>query len=145
MSLSYQKSIEFNASKEQVWDALTNPAKTKQYMYGCEVISNWNVGDPIIWKGLTEDGQEIIYVKGEITAIDPGNSVSFSMFDPNMGLQDVPENYVYLTYTLSSQGETTSLHLDQGDYSSVENGQQRYEDTIKGWEYVYPLMRKVIE
>ena len=54
-------------------------------------------------------------------------------------------NYVYLTYSLSSDGEKTTLHLDQGDYSSVENGQQRYEDTIKGWEYVYPLMRKVIE
>ena len=63
------KEIMFSASKSAVWDLLTNPQKTKQYMFGCEVLSSWEVGAPIIWKGLTEAGAEIIYVKGEILQI----------------------------------------------------------------------------
>lgn len=135
----------FQASQEQVWDLLTNPALTKQYMFGCEVLSDWQVGSQIDWKGKTEDGQDIIYVTGEITAIDSGNSVSFTMFDPNMGLQDIPENYATLTYQLSSGQQGTVLTLLQSYLPGAENGQKRYEDSLKGWEMILPVMKQLVE
>ena len=36
-------SILINASPEKVWDALVNPDKVKQYMFGATLISNWRV------------------------------------------------------------------------------------------------------
>jgi uncharacterized protein YndB with AHSA1/START domain len=36
--------IHINVSKENVWDALVNPSKTKVYMFGCETISDWKIG-----------------------------------------------------------------------------------------------------
>ena len=37
--------VEIKAPASSVWDALTNPAMTKQYMFGCETISDWEKGD----------------------------------------------------------------------------------------------------
>lgn len=137
------KTIPFEGNQEQVWDLLTNPAKTQKYMFGCEVLSDWKLGSTIIWKGKTEEGEDIIYVKGEITEIDMGTTVSFTMFDPNMGLKDIPENYVKLTYDLESSGEETVLKLIQ-DFTGVENAQNRYDESVKGWDMVIDLMKGVL-
>lgn len=139
-----KEEIDFNFSKKQVWNLLTNPEITKQYMYGCEVLSEWKVGSPIIWKGITEDGTEVIYVKGEIIEIEKEKKVTFTMFDPNKGMEDKLENYVNLTYELQKLKNGTKLILTQGDFSKAENGKDRYEESSKGWEMVLPIMKKVI-
>lgn len=139
-----KKEIEFKASKEKVWDLLTNPEMTKQYMFGCKVLSNWNIGEPIVWEGLMEDGTKINYVKGNIIEHVPGEKVSFTMFDPNMGIQDIPENYVKLTYELSNVEIGTKLAIIQGDFSGTENAENRFEESKKGWEMVIPIMKEMI-
>jgi len=140
-----KREVAFNAPMETVWDLLTNPAMTRQYMFGCEVLSEWTVGSPIIWQGKTAEGKDIIYVKGVITEIQPGEKVSFTMFDPNMGIADIPENYVTLTYQLAALENGTQLTLIQGDYKGVENAEKRFEESEKGWEMVIPLMKGMLE
>src|SRR5438128_2229355 len=88
--LIVKKSITLNANISKVWEALTNPQLTKQYMYNCEVISDWKVGSPLVWKG-TEDGK--VYVRGNIVSIDPGRRLQFTAFDPNSEMEDTPSNY----------------------------------------------------
>ncbi len=138
------KAIQFQADPKAVWNLLTNPEMTQQYMFGCAVLSDWQVGQPILWQGKTEDGKDIIYVKGEILVIEQGTKVTFSMFDPNMGLEDVPSNYVNLTYELKANPQGTLLTLTQGDYAGVEKADSRYADSIRGWEMVIPLMQKLL-
>lgn len=140
-----KKEIQFNANKEEIWNLLTNPKMTKQYMFGCEVLSDWNVGNKIIWKGYTEDGKEVIYVKGEITEIIQGEKVSFTMFDPNIGIKDIPENYVNLTYELTELENRTRLTIVQGDFSGAENAEKRFAESKGGWDMVIPLMKKLVE
>ena len=141
-----KKSISIKAKVKTVWNALTNPEITKQYMYGCAVISDWKLGSPIYWNGTTEDGQEITYVKGTIETIDSPNQVQFSMFDPNSGLADVPENYVSLSYNVVAQDDDTTLFsLEQGDYATVENSSKRYEESIQGWDFVLPVLKELTE
>ncbi|MTI30280.1 SRPBCC domain-containing protein [Xanthovirga aplysinae] len=143
-TLILNKEIDFPASKESIWNLLTNPEMTRQYMFGCEVLSEWKQGSSITWKGKSENGKEVTYVKGEIIEILKGEKVTFSMLDPNMGIEDVPENYVNLTYNLEKSEDSTRLRLIQGDFATVENGKKRYEEAIKGWEMVFPLMEKII-
>lgn len=140
-----QKTLTTTASISKLWAFLTEADKTKQYMFGCEVLSSWEIGAPVIWQGQTEDGKEIIYVKGELTKIEPLKVLQFTMFDPNMGLADVPQNYVLLTYTLSEKEGQTLLHVEQGDYAKVDNGQSRLEESEKGWDYVLPLLKELVE
>ena len=138
------KQTVFNATEVELWDLLTNPLKTKQYMYGCEVLSQWKVGSPILWKGTQEDGQEVIHVKGVITEILPGKKVSFTMLDPNMGIEDTPENYVHLSYELYSTLSGTELKLTQ-DFTGTKNAESRYEESMQGWDMVLDSMRKMLE
>ncbi len=140
-----EKEVQFDTNIEKVWDLLTNPVITKEYMFGCEVISDWKVGDSIIWKGITEDGKEIIYVKGSIIEVKQGRKVTFTMFDPNMKLDDIPENYLNLTYELEEKGNSTILKLTQGNFASVADGKKRYEESLKGWEMVIPIMKRIAE
>ena len=36
-----KQKVTINAAPELVWDALTDPEKTKQYFFNCRVISSW--------------------------------------------------------------------------------------------------------
>lgn len=145
VSMVVRAEVEFKTSIEKVWNGLTQPKITKQYMFGCEVLSDWKIGSPIIWKGLTEDGKEVIYVKGNITEIIHQSKVSFTMFDPNIGVQDIPENHVDLTYELKELENTTHLTIIQGDFNGVENAENRFKESQQGWDMVIPLMKAVIE
>ena len=138
-----KKTIKFNTNKEEVWDLLTNPKMTKQYMFGCEVLSDWTIGGDIFWKGKTEDGLEIIYVKGKIMDIENGEKVSFTMFDPNMGIKDIPENYAKLTYKVAESELGTTLELTQ-DFEGTENSKKRYEESLSGWNMIIDAMKKLI-
>ena len=98
--LKVENSIAIHASKEVVWDALVNPAQTKKYMFGCETISDWNVGSSLLWQGHYE-GKDMVFVKGYILDIHPNQLLKYSVIDPNSKWEDIPENYLKVTYTLA--------------------------------------------
>jgi uncharacterized protein YndB with AHSA1/START domain len=125
-----------------VWDALTNPERTKEYMFNCLAISDWKEGSALNWKGAHDDK---IYVKGYILKIIPQQLLQFTAFDPSSGLEDVPSNYVSTTYTLTSKNGTTELEITDGDFSKVQNGEKRREDSEKGWAMVLPKLKEVAE
>lgn len=139
-----RKEVFFAASPAEVWNLLTNPEQTKKYMFGCEVLSDWQEGSGIEWKGMTEDGAAVLYVVGKILEIEAERKVTFSMFDPNRGWKNVPENYVNLTYELSPVEGGTTLVLTQGDYTGKEEAEQRFEESEKGWDMVIPLMKDLL-
>ncbi len=45
---------EIQASPEEVWSALTDPAKIEEYMFGSHVVTDWTKGGTIVWKGEYE-------------------------------------------------------------------------------------------
>jgi len=144
-SMIIKEEVLFKASKDRVWDLLINPAMTKQYMFGCEVMSDWKIESPVQWKGKTEDGQEIIYVKGEVLTYEEGKHVSSTTFDPNSGMADVPANYVTLSYALKEVEDGTLLTITQGDFAGAEDGEKRFMESASGWkEIVIPIMQKLL-
>ena len=46
-----KSAIAINAPASKVWDALTKPELIKQYLFGTEVKTDWQVGGPITYKG----------------------------------------------------------------------------------------------
>src|SRR5256885_2077621 len=95
--------ILMNASVARVWDILTNPAETKKYMFGCETVSGWKPGSPLLWQGEYE-GRPMVFVKGYVVSISPGNHLAYTVFDPNSTMEDIPENYLTVTYDLAEEG-----------------------------------------
>ena len=143
--MTIQEQVFFKANLEKVWDLLINPEMTKQYMFGCEIISDWKVGSPVLWKGTTENRESVVYVKGEVLEYVAGKKISSNTFDPISGMQDIPENYVTFTYELEEVENGTQLTITQGDFSKAEDGQKRYEESKSGWkEVVIPTMKKLL-
>jgi uncharacterized protein YndB with AHSA1/START domain len=142
--LYIKNEILIGAPVDQVWDLLVNPEKTKLYMYGCEVVTDWIIGNPVTWKGSTDD---VIYVKGNLVLLDPEKSFAYTVIDPNGNYADIPENYLTVTYELSETGEGTLFRVSQGDYSKVAEGEKRYKDSADagGWASVLEKIKELAE
>ena len=145
--LFIQNNITINAPAMQVWNVLTNPDETKKYMFGCETVSDWQPGSALLWKGSYE-GKEMIFVKGNIVSIQPGIFLSYTVFDHNSSMEDIPENYLTVTYELSEVNGETVLTVTQGDYSHVADGERRYAESDnggQGWNPILLEIKKILE
>jgi len=67
-----------NASREAVWDALTQPEFTEQYWHSTRVSSDFAPGSPIEF--LVEDGE--IGCQGEILVASPPQELSYTWHFP---------------------------------------------------------------
>lgn len=145
--LIVKNTITINAPIAKVWDALTNPAQTKKYMFGCEALSDWKKGSPLTWEMIYE-GKPFVAVKGNIVEIEPNKKLAYTTIDPNAAMEDIPENYLTVTYLLSAEGGKTNLTVTQGDYSKVADGEKRYQEAYnhgEGWNPVLAEIKKILE
>lgn len=140
--LVVKKSFEIDAPASKVWEILTNPAFTKQYMFGCELLSDWKVGSPVLWKSSL-DGK--VYVKGNLVKIEPNKSLQFTVFDPHMGIPDISSNYAMVTYDLTSEGNGTKLSISQGDFAGMAEGEKRYAEANFGWDMIFIKLKELAE
>ncbi len=139
--------ITIHAPVAKVWDALVNPAQTKQYMFGCETVSDWQVGSSLEWKGEHE-GQEMVFVKGNIIAIQPEKYLAYTTIDPHSDIDDASENYLKVTYQLTPENGHTVLTVTQGDYNTVAEGERRYQEAYnngEGWNPILVEIKKLVE
>lgn len=136
-------SITIKAPKEKVWDILVNPAQTKKYMFGCETVSEWKAGSPLLWQGKWE-GKDMVFVKGSIVEIRPNELLVYTVIDPNNpNMADVPENYLTVTYELKENNGQTVLTVSQGDFNKVADGEKRYKETYNNGEGWNPILVQV--
>lgn len=139
-------SVQVASTVARVWDALTQPRFTRQYMFGCEIVCDWQVGSPLLWRGVF-NGQEVVAVKGTLTAYAPHVTFAFTTFDPNSTLADVPENYTTVTYTLEPAGSGVRLSVTQGDFATVADGARRFAEVNAegGWQGLLEKIRDLAE
>ena len=145
--LIVKNTIIINAPAANVWDALVNPKQTKKYMFGCETVSDWRVGSPLLWKMMYE-GKELIPVKGIILAIQSAKLLKYTVIDPTAGMEDIPENYLNVTYSLTEQSGITTLSVTQDGFETAQDGDKRYQDVYnngEGWNPILVQIKKLVE
>ncbi|MDB5273936.1 MAG: hypothetical protein JWO58_2303 [Chitinophagaceae bacterium] len=140
--LILQNSIRIDAPIEKVWDALVNPTQTKKYMFGCEALSDWKAGSPLLWQAHYE-GKDTVFVKGIILEINPTSLLTYTVFDPFSGMEDIPANHLHVTYALNEEAGHTQLIVTQGDYAAVAEGERRYKEAYNGGEGWNPILAKI--
>ena len=128
-----------NAPTSKVWQALVNPEIIKQYLFNTEVISDWQVGSPIVYRGEWEG--KPFEDKGKILEIEPEKLLRSTHWSPLSGVPDSPENYHTVTYTLTERGEGTEVTITQ-DNNSTEEEKAHSE---KNWRTVLDGMKKLLE
>lgn len=105
--------VQIQAPIAQVWNALVNPELVKQWQYGSELTTDWQVGRPIRFRTQWEG--KVFEQWGQILAINPFVLIQYSLFAPRPDLEDKPENYFVMSYLLTSEGDSTKLEIRQED------------------------------
>ena len=137
--LTAKAEINIHAPKSKVWEALTTPRFLKQVFFGADVISDWKVGSPIIYKG---EWQGKPYEdKGKILKFEPEKLLVTTHWSPLSGVPDIPENYHTVTYELSGQGGDTRLLLTQ-DNNASEDEKTHSE---QNWKMMLEGIKKMLE
>ena len=137
--LVVKKSIFIKADAAAVWDALVNPAKIKQYLFGTDTISDWKVGSRLTYKGVWqgkeyEDG-------GTILQLQPEKILQSTYWSSMSGTEDKPENYATVTYELEKKDGGTLVLLTQ-DNCKTEEQKKHLEEN---WGMVLEGLKKVAE
>ena len=118
-NLTVSASININANAAKVWEALTNPDIIKEYLFGTETITNWQVGSDVIFQGEYE--KTTYKDKGVVQQNIPEKLLSYTYWSGFSGLSDEPENYSLVTYILVDNGDnTTNFTWTQKGYATEE-------------------------
>ena len=139
VNLIAKASVTIHAPRARVWQALTDPEMIRQYFYDTEVITDWKVGSPIVWKGEWEG--KPYEDKGKILRFEPKKSLQYSHFSPLSGLHDNPENYHIVTIDLEEKDEQTNVTLTQ-DNNINEKDRDHSE---KNWKMMLASLKKLLE
>ncbi|MCD6069106.1 MAG: hypothetical protein K0S33_3932 [Bacteroidetes bacterium] len=134
-----KKSIQLKASAAEVWDALTNPEKTKQYFFNCEVISNWQVESPITFRGRIFLFKKI-EMTGEIMQIEPQKLLKYSLKNES----DKSGTHSVVTDVLRHHEGITTLSITD-DVGPGPGSEDRVRRSDKAWDKVLSGLKELVE
>lgn len=139
MNLTTKAQIAIEAPLGEVWNALINPEIISKYMLDTTVVSNWQQGGDIKWKGQWKG--KAYEDKGKIVQIVPQKLLQYTHFSPLTGKADAPENYHTVTIELESKNHQTLVSLSQNNNRTEEEK----EHSEKNWQMMLEQMKKIVE
>ncbi len=130
--------IYIRTTPEKLWQALIDPAFTRQYWVETHQECEWRVGAS--WKVMIPDGR--IGDSGEVLEIDPPRRLVLSWrneFKPELR----EEGYSRMTYELTPHGEDsvklTVIHeMDRPDSKLIEG-------VSSGWPHLLSSLKSLLE
>jgi uncharacterized protein YndB with AHSA1/START domain len=111
----------------------------KQYFFGADIVTDWKVGSPIIYKGEWEG--KPFEDKGKVVKFEPGKLLVTTHWSPLSGVPDSPENYHTVTYKLAGTDGTTEVSLTQDNNASEDEK----AESEKNWKMILDGLKKLVE
>ncbi len=134
-----QTSIIIKAPIAKVWEALINPKIAKKYFMGADVITDWKVGSPILFKG--EFNGNKYEEKGILLRVEPNVQLQYSHWSHFDGLPDEPENYRTWNFNLSKEEDGILLSVSE-DNIPTEKQRNRSNEF---WTGVLSTIKEILE
>jgi uncharacterized protein YndB with AHSA1/START domain len=128
-----------NASASKVWEAITKPELIKQYLFDTDVISDWKVGSPILYRGQWQG--KPFEDRGKILELEPEQRLVSTHWSPLSGVPDLPENYHTVTYQLMEKDGGTEVTILQDNNASEEEKSH----SESNWKTVLDGLKKLVE
>jgi uncharacterized protein YndB with AHSA1/START domain len=138
-NLAVWKTVTISRPREVVWRVLTEPAYVKKYLFGADLVTDWAVGSPVLFRGEFE-GQPW-QDKGIVLVYEPPSRLEYSYYSGSCGLADQPGNYATVTYKLDEQVNGTVLTVRQQGYAREES---RASSSV-GWDGVLAQVKALAE
>ena len=134
-----EASTTIKAPASRVWEAITKPELIKKYLFDTDVISDWKVGSPIVYKGEWQG--KPFEDKGRIVEIEPEKRLVSTHWSPLSGVPDLPENYHTVTYQLTPRDGKTDVMILQDNNASEE--EKAHSEA--NWKTVLDGLKKLLE
>ncbi len=139
MALTLETRLTINAPVEKVWSALTRPDLVKQYFFGTDLVTTWQVGAPIFFRG--EWDGNAYEDKGTVLEFNPLKRLRYNYWSSMSDQPDEPENYANISYTVEEKGEETILTVTQDNIKDEESRAHSEQN----WQSVFGQMKEMVE
>ena len=139
--LIVSQSITVIADINKVWKALTTPDIIKEYLYGTETVTDWKPGSQIIFQGEYEGHK--YRDKGIILTNILNQEISYSYWSSFSGLEEKPENYSTVIYTIKRiDDKTTEFTWTQKGFANEDGYNHSKNGMLEFLEGVKKVMQK---
>lgn len=139
--------IEIKAPAKKVWTAITGHEFANlwaiEFSRGgakFQIQADWDLGSPVLWEG--EDGQVI--VEGNVTKVKPYKLLRFTVFDLRYERPRVKGDDG-ITFVLTERKDKTALHVSQGDFSTLKEGEKHRDLSEQAWRRALPKIKELAE
>lgn len=145
--LFVDKTIEIDALPFKVWDVLTKPGYNGQWATefaggaSFRIESDWRIGAPVLWK----DADNRTIVEGNVTRYEPEKSLRFTVFDVRSAQRPDVSDEDGITFELARKDAGTLLHVRQGDFSAMTDGEKYQQASAAVWDRVLPRIKALAE
>src|SRR3954469_1079280 len=131
--------VVIKSNRQHVWKALVTPEIIKRYFYGTNLKTEWQVGGPIIFQG---EYQGTSYEdKGTVMAFEPEKLIRYNYWSSMSGIEEKPENYMVLTYSLLEVEGGTKVTIGQENIPTAE----MKEHSVENWKKVLAQLKMLVE
>jgi uncharacterized protein YndB with AHSA1/START domain len=125
---------------ERLWQELTTPEFSRQYWWGREVKSDFEVGSPI---QLFYDDGGALDIEGEILAADPPRLLSYTFTDPaDRDRGDEPSRVTFAIEPAEDFVGVVKLTVTHDEFAP---GSPTYEGVSNGWPDILANLKTVLE
>ncbi|RED55757.1 SRPBCC family protein [Cohnella lupini] len=125
---------------EKLWVALTNGEFTKQYFFGSEIISDWQVGSG--FKLINKDKVKVDHY-GEVLVSEP-----YRLLTITWSVKDVEgDRFSKVTYELTPMNATVKLTLRHEDLleKDIRKDEGKIEGFNNGWPVILSNLKSLLE
>ncbi len=133
--------ILIDASRERVWQALTNGAFTRQYWHQTDVQSDWKVGSAVDFY-VERDGARISACTGKVLQTEPPSLLSYTWHFP-LNPDCAHEEPSQVTFRLESVGAATKLTVQHKGFESAASA--TFQLVRDGWPFVLGGLKTLCE
>jgi uncharacterized protein YndB with AHSA1/START domain len=125
---------------EKLWQALTNSEFTKQYFFGSEIVSDWQIGSS--FKLMNKDKVEHY---GEVLVCEPYRllTVTWSVKDKDVEGDRISK----VTYELTPMNSTVKLTLNHEDLleKDIRKDVGKIDGFNTGWPAILSNLKSLLE
>lgn len=134
-----------NATPEAVWRALTDPELVRQYFFGTELTTDWQIGSPIRYRGEWQGRQYEDW--GAVLEVDRPRLLVTDFFSPSSGLPDVPANHQTVTYEIVPEDRGSRVTVIQDgnrDEAGAQHAAANWRMMLDGLASLAPTVDTVV-
>jgi uncharacterized protein YndB with AHSA1/START domain/DNA-binding transcriptional ArsR family regulator len=129
--------VYIRTTPERLWQAITDPAFTRQYFYEQTVESSWKSGGPYVQRA--PDGS--VRIEGKIVEIDPPRRLVHTFACPAKD-ETRGDRASRVTWLIEKQGEVCKLTLIHDDFDGET---ATYKSVGPGWNPVLSGLKTLLE